>query len=316
MPDPLFRRRIIPRWRLVTPLRFAVPLAIFAASMAAAPRAHAGEAAEGDIAAAESAFEQLSYEEAITHAESAIKTGSLSHVQLTRVFRVLALAQAGTDQPEKARDAFEHLLTYDPDYTLDSSSGPKIQQPFFEARGFWRGQSAKPGVEVIPVLHDRQSGSLRVTVHDPTHVAATVAIAYRWGATGNFQRTDAASSGEQVVAVPASPLGTTRLDYFVQAYDKNNNAIFELGNESVPKTAVIDVTRVAAPAGKGLVKEEGRGLFASPLFWIVTGVVVAGGATTAILIANGNKGGAREETLPPTRSNLGPILFCGTGRCQ
>jgi hypothetical protein len=50
----------------------------------------------------------------------------------------------------------------------------------------------------------------------------------------------------------------------------------EVGNPTSPKSAIVDLPK-GAPAGKPTI-------FASPIFWAVAGVVVAGAATTAILL--------------------------------
>jgi hypothetical protein len=291
----------------------ALALAAVAPSTAVAAEAAAGP--EAAIVAAENAFAQLAYEDAIKHAEAAIAIGGLSHDQLGRAYKVLALARAGTDQPDKARDAFVQLLTYDPDFALDASHGPKIQQPFLEARGFWRGQASRPGIDVSTILREDEGGTLRVTVRDPTHIVKRAVVAYRWGTAAGFKRVEA-TVGDQVVPVPAPPPGITRLDYFVQAFDAQSDAVFEVGNESVPRTALVDV--VPRGARGGVTKKEetkGGGLFSSPIFWVVTGAIVAGGVTTGLILAT-KRTDTREEQLPPTRSNVGPIPFCGAERCR
>ena len=297
-------------------LRRAGALAVLLVVVCFASAARAGEGAETELVAAETAFAQLSYDDAIKRAEAAIKVGGLTHDQLRRSYKVLALARAGSDQSDKAREAFVQLLTYDPDYALDASHGPKIQQPFLEARGFWRGQSGKPGLELSALLREGESGTLRVTLRDPTRVVKRAVVAYRWGTAAPFKRVDAVV-GDQVVTIPAPPSGVTRLDYFAQAFDAQQNAVFESGNESVPKTAIVDVTsRRAAGGGGAPTKEESGSVFSSPVFWVVAAaVVVAGGVTTGLILAN-KKGDTREEQLPPSQSTIGPILLCGIERCR
>ena len=297
-------------------LRRTGALAALLLTVSFASAAHAGEGAEPELVAAETAFAQLSYDDAIKRAEASFKVGGLSHDQLKRAYKVIALARAGSDQPDKAREAFVQLLTFDPDYALDASHGPKIQQPFLEARGFWRGQSGKPGIEMSSLLREGEAGTLRVTLRDPTHVVKRAVVAYRWGTAAPFKRVDA-TVGDQVVPIPAPPSGVTRLDYFAQAFDAQHNAVLETGNESVPKTAIVDVSSRRPAAGGGApVKEEGGSVFSSPVFWIVTtAVVVAGGVTAGLLLAN-KKGDTREEQLPPNQSSVSPILFCGIERCR
>ncbi len=297
-------------------VRRAGALAVLLVLTLFASAARAGEGSEADLVAAETAFAQLSYDDAIKRAEAAIKVGGLSHDQLRRSYKVLALARAGSDQADKAREAFVQLLTYAPDYALDASHGPKIQQPFLEARGFWRGQSGRPGLDVSALLREGESGTLRVTLRDPTRIVKRAVIAYRWGTAAPFKRVDAAV-GDQVIVIPAPPSGVTRLDYFAQAFDAQQDAVFESGNESVPKTAILDVSQRRPVGGDGAPpREESGSLFSKPVFWVVTALVlVAGGVTTGLILAN-KKGDTREEQLPPTQSSVAPILLCGIERCR
>lgn len=299
---------------LVIHLRLAVASGAALAVASAAPVAVAADV-ESEISSAESAFAQVNYDDAIKRAEAAIKTGGLTHDQLRRAYKVVALARAGSDQSDKAREAFIQLLTVDPDFSLDSGFGPKIQQPFLEARGFWRGQSSRPGIDLAPALRETGSGRMRVTLHDPTHVVAKAIVAFRWGTASPFRRVDV-TVGDHLLTIPEAPSGVTRFDYYAQAFDEKNDVVFETGNEAVPKTAIVEVaSRGPVSGGAPPKKEEGGTIFSSPVFWIVAGVVVAGGVTTGVLLAS-HKTNTREEQLPPTNANVGPILFCGTERCR
>lgn len=297
-------------------LKLSLAGAVAVTTTVAAPtRAYAAADAEADLVAAEAAFGQLAYEDALTKAEAASKVGGLTHQQLERVYKVLAYAAAAMGQDDKARDAFVRLLTYDPEFVVDKGQGPKIEQPFLEARGFWRGQATKPGVEATPLLREGESGTMRVTVRDPTRIVTKAIVAYRWGTAAPFKRHEV-MVGDQTITIPAAPAGTTRLDYFVQAFDAQNNAVFELGNESVPKTSMLEIRaqRLASPVKT---EEGGGSVFGSPVFWIIAGVLVAGGATaTALVLTGGKETRERIITDPPTGANVGPILFCGGDRCR
>ena len=62
--------------------------------------------------------------------------------------------------------------------------------------------------------------------------------------------------------------------------------------------------------GEWVEPKSGKSIFASPIFWIVTGVVVAGGAVTAYYFLGPAKVDAPEGVT------LKPTLFCGTSACQ
>lgn len=268
---------------------------------------------EPDVAAAEAAYGQLSYEDAVRRAELLSKRKGMSHDQLVRVYRILAISRASLGEDEKAREAFVLLLTYEPDTTLDKSFGPKVQQPYQEARGYWRQQPSKPGLEAtVSALRQGSTATLRATPRDPTHTVHDLVIAYRFGAKGAFEAKTLPGGAQSVdFTVPA---GESRLDYYVQARDANESIVFEVGSAQAPKTALVEAKAVVDPGARGRTDTGSKSIFASPIFWIATGAVVAAGAVGTYFIATSGK--TREEQLPPNRSGISPIIFCGAERCR
>jgi hypothetical protein len=278
--------------------------------------------AQADLESAEQSLVNMEYEAANKTAERVLRQRGLSHEQLVRAYRVLAITHAVLDHEAPAREAFLYLLTIDPEYTGDANLGPKVQGPFMEARGTIRAQAVKPGIEVSAVLHAGEAGTLRVTTRDPTHITKKVNVGWRWGSDGTFTVSAVSAGDGQVVTVPAAPTGTSRLDYYAQAVDDREAAVFEVGNPSVPKSATVDVSGGGfGGAGNGAEKPaESKSVFASPVFWVITGVIVAGGAVTAGLLLSKNNDKTqtvtKTETLPPTSATLLPGLQCGQVRCN
>jgi len=273
------------------------------------PPGGAVAAAPADIETAEQLYAKLDYEGANSVAERVGKKRDLTHDQLLRAYRVLAVTYAVLDKEELARDAFLQLLTYDPDYQADPNLGPKVNTPFMEARGSFRSLSSKPGIEVAATV-STGGGTLRVTTRDPTRMVKRVTVGYRWTSSGEYS-TSAINPGEVVVAVEvaAPPAGRTRLDFYVQALDERDNAVLEAGNPAVPKSAFAEAGAAGSAArGGGGGKSEGGSIFASPFFWIATGVAVLGGGAAAYF--------ALRPQDPPTRATLAPVIVCGTDRCN
>ena len=248
----------------------------------------APQAAPADVETAEQLYAKLDYEGANAVAERMAKKTGLTHDQLVRTYRVLAVTNAVLDKEEQARDAFLQLLTYDPEYQADPNLGPKVNTPFMEARGSFRSLSSKPGVEVATSL-STNGGTLRVTTRDPTRMVKRVSVGYRWTSAGEYTVSQL-NAGEQTVAVEiaAPPAGRTRLDFYVQALDERDNAVLEAGNPSVPKSAFAEAGGGGGGAGKaggggapGPAKPESGSLLSSPFFWIAAGAVVIGGAAAA-----------------------------------
>ena len=83
----------------------------------------AAQSAPADVETAEQLYAKLDYEQANAVAERVVKKSGLTHDQLVRAYRVLAVTYAVLDKEEQARDAFLQLLTYDADYQADPNLG-------------------------------------------------------------------------------------------------------------------------------------------------------------------------------------------------
>lgn len=295
-------------------LRIAACLLLLAAPAVAQPRGSKPAPAASkpaEVAAttenAEQLFTKLDYDRANDVAERVLKQKNLSHDQLVRTTRVLAITYAILDKEEQARDAFLQLLVYDPDYTVDPALGPKVSTPFMEARGQLRGLPSKPGLEVVPSVRS-DGGQLRVTTRDPTHLARKVVVGWRWTSTGDYA-TSTVAVGEAIVEVAPATAGRTRLDFYAQALDDRENAVFESGSPAVPKSAFAEAAKSTVIAGGEPRKaEKSGGIFASPVFWLVAGAVVIGGGITAGVFAT-RKDAATEATLSPS-------IRCGADLCR
>jgi hypothetical protein len=264
-----------------------------------------------DVETAEQLYAKLDYEQANAVAERVVKKAGLTHDQLVRAYRVLAVTNAVLDKEEQARDAFLQLLTYDPDYQADPNLGPKVNTPFMEARGSFRSLPSKPGIEVAATI-STGGGNLRVTTRDPTRIVKKVVVGYRWTSSGEYTITQL-NQNEAVAAVEvnAAPAGRTRLDFYVQALDERDNAVLEAGNANVPKSAFAEAgARGGAGGGSGKDggKSEGGSVFSSPVFWLIASAAVVGGGTALFF--------ALRPHDPPSSATLSPVIRCGADRCN
>lgn len=264
-----------------------------------------------DIDTAEQLYAKLDYEGANSVAERLVKQRGLSHDQLVRAYRVLAVTYAILDKEEQSREAFSQLLVFDPDYTVDANLGPKVNTPFVEARGGFRTLPTKPGVEVSAVIAT-SGGTLRVTTRDPTRIVKKVNVGWRWTSSGEYTVSSVTAGDAVPVEVGAAPAGRTRLDFYAQALDERENAVLEAGNPQVPKSTFAEAGGGGGRGGggKGGGSSEGGGgsVFASPVFWVITGAAVIGGGTALFF--------ALRPQDPPTRAQLSPVMLCGVERCN
>lgn len=263
-----------------------------------------------DVETAEQLYAKLDYDKANETAERVIKQKGLSHDQLVRAYRILAVTCAILDKEEQARDAFLHLLVSDPEYTVDTNLGPKVSTPFVEARGQFRSLPSKPGMEVVANVRS-DGGQLRVTTRDPTRIAKKVTVGYRWTSSGEYTVSTIAV-GEATVEVAPATQGRTRLDFYATALDERDNAVFEAGNPQVPKSAFAEAG--SRPIGgngngdRGGGEKTGGSVLSSPVFWIIAGAVVAGGGTAAFF--------AFRPEEAATKVLLAPQIRCGAELCK
>jgi hypothetical protein len=234
-----------------------------------------------DVDSAEKYYASMDYQNANAIAARAIAGTGLTHDQLIRAYKILGLTFATLGKEDDSREAFTALLMMSPDFELDPNLSPKVTGPFLEARGYWRGQSLKPGIEVVATVHSNDSARLVVTIRDPNHIVSNVNLGYRWGTDGTFSTRPLAIGEGVTVNIPASPNPSeSRLDYYVQGMDARDNIVYEIGNALAPKSTVVDAPVVAAAPLVASEKSSGGGsksIFASPYFWAAAAAVVVGG---------------------------------------
>ena len=90
------------------------------------------------------------------------------------------------------------------------------------------------------------------------------------------------------VATSQKSVFAEAIEYYAAIFDPYGNILFTLGSEDEPRRFGELVTAVNSPEP---VEPEGDSFFRSPIFWSIAGaVLVAGGVTTGLLIANQERG--------------------------
>jgi hypothetical protein len=258
---------------------------------------------DADLATAENAYASLDYVAAESAADSVLAQRGLSHDVLTRATRVAALSKAALGHGDQARVLFTTLLEYDPDFKVDGKLGPRFTEPFSEARGFWQAQGRKPAMEIQVIAHYGEPGRIRTGTVDPLNIVKRVAVSFRWAPAREYTTT-VVDSGARTIDVPASPEKSGRLEYYARALDAKENAIFEEGSADVPKAVV-----VAEPTRAGA-QDEKKSIFGSPVFWSVTGVILAGAAVGGYFALRPT------DYAAPTAARGSFTAACGGERCN
>ena len=260
----------------------------------AQPTTPPAKSAADEVDAAEQLYAKLEYEAANARAERLLTGKGLAHDLLIRATRIQAVTHAVLDHEDRARDAFITLLALDPDFQVDPNLGPRVTGPFMEARGYWRAQPSRPGIEAKPTLSPGEKGSVHIIVRDPTKLARRVILYYRWGATGDM-RTIAVVGNDSNAVTAAPPPNKARFDYYLQGLDEHDNVVMEKGSPLAPLSAFLSATKNPS---------NGKSVLATPAFWIITGALAAAGGATALVFATRPEG-------PATSSPMKPTLICG-----
>jgi len=275
-----------------------------------ASSAGAASSADDELGEAEKLIANVDFEGAIPVLERASKRNGLTHDQLTRLYRNLATAHAVVGHATVARDTFVKLIAIDPDFKIDQNMSPRVKAPYFEARGAWSAQSSKPGIDAVAQVHRSSESRIVVTLRDPTHLANRVVVGYHWEGGDAFTTKSSAATPTTTVVVPPPKDKATYLEIYAQGLDSNDGVLFESGNATKP---IVIEAPPAAPQGAtsgvaGSESDRSKSVFASPVFWIVAGAVIVGGAAAAYFIARpGN---------PSTEQQLSPVLTCAGRPCS
>ncbi|WP_394829714.1 hypothetical protein [Pendulispora albinea] len=267
----------------------------------------ASNSVDDELAEAEKLVANVDFEGAIPVLERIAKRNGLSHEQLVRVYKNLATAHAVVGHAGPSRDYFVKLIGIDPDFKIDQNMSPRVKAPYFEARGSWSAQSIRPGIEATANVHRGTDSRIVVTLRDPTRMASKVVVGYHWEGSDPFiVKSSAAAPTTTVVVPPSSNDKASYLEIYAQGLDANDGVLFESGSATKPIVIEAPAATAAGPGqGNG---EKDRSVFASPVFWIVAGAVIVGGATAAYFLARPND--------PATSQQINPILNCGGKPCQ
>lgn len=215
--------------------------------------------------------------------------GGLAHTDLLRLLVLRGTAQAFVDDKEAAIATFVTLLTLAPVQTLPYDASPKVTFAFEAARERASRRRALDIALVVPAVArlDEPIGVTVVRHADVDGHVRRVAVWHRDKGQRDWQRVEAALTGDQVtVQVPAR--------------SSQGAAIDELGRPGVlVEVALVGVdargSQVLLAPGPADPLEVPVGYdapppwYMNPWMWtgaVVAGVVFAGAATAALVVAN------------------------------
>lgn len=273
-------------------------LVIPATALAQDPEPPARETTDR-LTLAERAYQAVDYETALTLAEQSLDEGTADRTHLTRTYELIGIAAAALHRDEVSRNAFIRLLALNPDAQVNQRLAPALRGPFVEALGFWSSRGDGFGVEAT-LLSRRER--LRVTMSDPLGLAATIVVGSRIDDTGAFEVQRAEVEQSPTVYIPVDGARDARtVEYYVWVLDGPGNRLVEIGNEDEPEE--VSAGPPAQPAAilvpeadPRAAPEDSDGLFASPIFWVVAGVLLVGAGVTVGVLASDSSAGATATT--------------------
>jgi len=128
---------------------------------------------------AETAIEQVRYDDARRLLVEAIETGDNSPAAVRRIYELSASTAIVLGQRELGEQYYRRWLALQPDARLPDGSSPKLTEAFVAAQAFM----AAHGRLIVRAARDATSDEVDVAVEsDPLHMAAAIAVA---GAAGS-----------------------------------------------------------------------------------------------------------------------------------
>jgi hypothetical protein len=261
-----------------------------------APGAPAAAAPSGkdELAKAEKAFEEFNYGEAEKALVRTLAAPDNERATVLRAYELRGIIDATTGK-KTALDHFRRLVAIDPEHQMSRDLGPRILQPFYEAKArLDESPPIKVAIATVPT-EGRQTLSVAVQ-NDSLQMAQTLKLFYRPKGGSWESRTDPAKPEPYEVGVNAEVV-----EYYAQLLGPNDATLIELGSEAAPL--------VAEPKAKleqvVVVKEvESRPLSTTRKLSI--GVMGVGVATIIGAIAAGAVSStARNEIENPQRDEQG-----------
>jgi hypothetical protein len=107
----------------------------------AGPEPARAEPADPHIARARAHLDDLALDLAQAELDLALRAGDSDRVRLIEIHRMRGIVHAGLDRREMAVDEFRAVLALDPRAEVLAELGPKIVQPFTDARASMRGRA-------------------------------------------------------------------------------------------------------------------------------------------------------------------------------
>ncbi len=222
-----------------------------------------------------------------------------SNALLVEIYRNLAVVDLYAGEENRAYGALARLLNIDPEYRLPAHAAQKLVELFDRVKDAYAKGLLKP----VRVAHEAPG---QVPSDAPVTLSATVgnmqdgfsvALHLRRAGQARFRVEPMAERpGNRYVAVVqpvhleagAKPVV---LQYYLEVTDSEGRRVQGVGNALAPLTLTVE------PPSPPVAAAKPPAWYTSPWIWVGLGVVVAGGATAAVIATQGPSTGSLPVTV-------------------
>ncbi len=236
--------------------------------------------------------------EAVQALENILHRGRNPPSMVADIYRLEGEMANDAQNPTLSTQAFEKLLSLDPDFALPGNATPAARASLEQAKTFAAGRSAVGITHVVPPpASPDQPLSLSVIVeNDPAQMVSKIAVWYRHHGSKKFSSISRVGGGELVIPgldLPGDDTGY-RVEYFVTGLDTWGNVITSIGSIQAPLSfPVLSTEEVARIA------DAQRPWYKRPWPWVLVGV--------GVLAVSGAAGYFAVEYNKPPSSDWGVL---------
>jgi len=286
-------------------MKAALALALVVGLAAPARAADPQAAIKARIADGERRYADQDYRAAIELFRSVLNDSSSTRDQRARAYEYIGESWLILGKRQRAREAFEDLLSIDPHYTLsDPSHSPKLREFFEEVRAGFIPGYARSSAGEAELEHTAPAGAV---AGRPVEIAAVVTrgssqtkhVVLHWRRQGllsfNAEPLRSDESRWSAQFVPPREIADYTVEYWLEARAAGDRVVARVASPESP--IALPVKGVPAPREAPLV------WYKRWYVWAAVGAVVAGVAIGVTVAETATH--APDGTLPPGKVTLG-----------
>lgn len=269
------------------------------------PSARAQTGPDTELAAARELVLHASYRPALAAAQRYLERSDLAAAQRNAGLELVAIIHLALRDEVSARRALAELFARDPDFRLtDPDASPVVLSAVARARS-----QARPVPVTLahdpPMLTRRRAPLVSVRIEEGANAVAEIRMHHRVRGQTNVEtvvmRVGELSTAEGRLPLTADTSAYTA-EYWIEAVAPSGYVLARRGSEAQPIAVDVPVETVEVRVEtRTEIVETGGDIASEPWFWVLIGLVVAGGAGAGIGIALATEG--------PQNGSLGTITL-------